>query len=74
VREVRGIGLMIGIEFEADFKAVDLVKELHKRNLLTVPAGSSVIRLLPALNLSRAEAEEALRVIEGLIADLAKKQ
>src|ERR1700730_733086 len=52
VREVRAIGLMIGIEFEADFKAVDIVKELHKRNLLTVPAGSSVIRLLPALNLS----------------------
>jgi acetylornithine/N-succinyldiaminopimelate aminotransferase len=74
VREVRGIGLMIGIEFEADFKAVDLVKELHKRNLLTVPAGSSVIRLLPALNLSRAEAQEGLRVIEGLIVDLAKKQ
>jgi acetylornithine aminotransferase/acetylornithine/N-succinyldiaminopimelate aminotransferase len=74
VREVRGIGLMIGIEFEADFTAVDMVKELHKRNLLTVPAGSSVIRLLPALNLSRAEAEEGLRVIEGLIVDLAKKQ
>jgi acetylornithine/N-succinyldiaminopimelate aminotransferase len=74
VREVRAIGLMIGIEFEADFKAVDIVKELHKRNLLTVPAGSSVIRLLPALNLSRAEAEEGLRVIEGLIVDLAKKQ
>jgi acetylornithine/N-succinyldiaminopimelate aminotransferase len=74
VREVRGIGLMIGIEFEADFKAVDIVKELHKRNLLTVPAGSSVVRLLPALNLSRAEAEEGLRVIEGLIVDLAKKQ
>jgi acetylornithine/N-succinyldiaminopimelate aminotransferase len=74
VREVRGIGLMIGIEFEVAFKAVDVVKELHKRNLLTVPAGSSVIRLLPALNLSRAEAEEGLRVIEGLIVDLAKKQ
>ena len=74
LKVVRGIGLMIGIEFQPKFKAADIVKELHKRNLLTVPAGNSVIRLLPALNLSRAEAEEGLRAIEGLVVDLAKKQ
>jgi acetylornithine/N-succinyldiaminopimelate aminotransferase len=74
VREARGIGLMIGIEFQPEFKAAEIVKELHERNLLTVPAGNSVIRLLPPLNLSRAEAEEGLRAIEALIVDLAKKQ
>jgi acetylornithine/N-succinyldiaminopimelate aminotransferase len=74
VREVRGVGLMIGIEFQTEFKAADVVKELHKRNLLTVPAGNCVIRLLPALNLTRAEAEEGLRAIEGLIVDLARKE
>jgi acetylornithine/N-succinyldiaminopimelate aminotransferase len=73
LKVVRGTGLMIGIEFQLRFKAVDLVKELHKRNLLTVPAGNSVIRLLPALNLSRGEAEEGLRIIEQLVADLAKQ-
>ena len=74
LKVVRGIGLMVGIEFQPEFKAADIAKELHKRNLLTVPAGNSVIRLLPALNLSRAEAEEGLRAIEGLVFDLAKKQ
>ncbi len=74
VREVRGIGLMIGIEFQPQFKAADTVRELHKRNLLTVPAGNSVIRLLPALNLARPEAEEALRIIEKLIVDLANRE
>ena len=74
LKVVRGVGLMIGIEFQPRFKAVDLVKELHKRNVLTVPAGTSVIRLLPALNLSRGEAEEGLRIIEQLIVDLAKKK
>jgi acetylornithine/N-succinyldiaminopimelate aminotransferase len=74
LKVVRGIGLMIGIEFRPGFKAADIVKELHKRNLLTVPAGNSVIRLLPALNLSRAEAEEGLHAIESLVVDLAKKQ
>jgi predicted acetylornithine/succinylornithine family transaminase len=73
VKVVRGLGLMIGIEFQPQFKAVEVVKELHKRNLLTVPAGNSVIRLLPALNLRKSEAEEGLRIIEKLVVDLAEK-
>jgi len=74
LKVIRGLGLMIGIEFHPQFKAADLVKELHKRNVLTVPAGNSVIRLLPALNLSHGEAEEGLRLIEKLIVDLAGKE
>jgi acetylornithine/N-succinyldiaminopimelate aminotransferase len=73
LKVARGVGLMIGIEFQPRLKAVDLVKELHRRNLLTVPAGHSVIRLLPALNLRKSEAEEGLRIIEKLVVDLAKK-
>ena len=74
LKEVRGLGLMIGIEFQPQLKAVEIVKELHARNLLTVPAGNSVIRLLPALNLSGNEAEEGLKIIEKLIVDLAKSE
>ena len=74
VKIVRGLGLMIGIEFQPQFKAVEIVKELHQRNLLTVLAGNSVARLLPALNLSRGEAEEGLRIIEKLVVDLADKE
>jgi acetylornithine/N-succinyldiaminopimelate aminotransferase len=72
IKIVRGLGLMIGIEFQPQFKAADVVNQLHQRGLLTVPAGSLVIRLLPALNLSRREAEEGLRIIERLIVDLGK--
>lgn len=70
VKIARGFGFMIGIEFHSNFKAVELVKELHKRNVLTVPAGVSVIRLLPALNLRKSEAEEGLRAIEALVETL----
>jgi predicted acetylornithine/succinylornithine family transaminase len=72
LRIARGSGLMIGLEFQGQFKAGDVVKQLHERNVLTVPAGNSVIRLLPALNLSRSEAEEGLRAIEGVTVDLAQ--
>jgi acetylornithine/N-succinyldiaminopimelate aminotransferase len=74
LKVVRGVGLMIGIEFQPQFKAAEIVKELHTRNLLTVPAGNSVIRLLPALNLSRGEAEEGLQIVEKLVVDLASQK
>ena len=73
LRDVRGFGLMIGIEFQPRFPAVETVKRLHEKGVLTVPAAISVIRLLPALNLSKNEAEEGLRAIESVIVDLAKK-
>lgn len=74
LKVARGAGLMIGIEFQPQFKAVEIVKNLHQRGMLTVPAGNSVIRLLPALNLGKREAEEGLRIIEELVVDLAKKE
>ena len=74
IKVARGAGLMIGIEFQLRFKAADLVKKLHERGLLAVPAGNSVVRLLPALNLGKSEAEEGLRIIEKLVVDLAKER
>ena len=72
VRDVRGVGLMIGIEFVADAQAfegsdkavaIQVVNRLHEKGLLVVPALPSVIRLLPPLNISRKEATEGLRVV-----------
>ena len=67
LRDVRGLGLMIGIEFDPKFGAIEIAKRLHERNLLTIPAATSVIRLLPPLNLSQSEAEEGLRTIEEVV-------
>jgi acetylornithine aminotransferase/acetylornithine/N-succinyldiaminopimelate aminotransferase len=80
LKEVRGFGLMIGLEFRADapgFRGVDktpanqVVHRLHETGVLTVPAPESVIRLLPALNLTRSEAMEGLHAIESVVATLA---
>jgi acetylornithine/succinyldiaminopimelate/putrescine aminotransferase len=48
-----------------------VVERLHAAGVLTVPAGTSVIRFLPALNLTRPEAMEGLRAIEAVVAELA---
>jgi acetylornithine/succinyldiaminopimelate/putrescine aminotransferase len=82
IKEVRGLGLMIGLEFKADAKAfrgsdktpaIQVVNRLHEKNLLTVPAATAVVRLLPALNLTRDEAEEGLRAIEEVVEGLAER-
>lgn len=79
---VRGLGLMIGFEL-ADKEAIpafasgpktaaaQFVDRLHAAGVLTVPAGARVVRLLPPLNLSRAEADEGLAIIEQAVRGLA---
>ena len=59
IKEVRGRGLMIGIEF--DQPAKDLRRRLiFDEHVFTGAAGTNIIRLLPPLCLSRAEADEFL--------------
>jgi acetylornithine aminotransferase/acetylornithine/N-succinyldiaminopimelate aminotransferase len=76
---VRGFGLIIGLEFEPKLPAfegeekspaIQVVNRLHKAGVLTVPAATSVVRLLPALNLRQSEAEEGLRAIEEVVEEL----
>ena len=81
IHEVRGVGLMIGIELAENIpglpgdatktQAVRFVNLLHAAGLLTIPAGANVIRLLPALNLRQVEAEEGLKIIESVASKLA---
>ena len=82
IQEVRGVGLMIGIEFVADFadRAADwpegkapslgLVERLHEAGLLTIPSGTHAIRWLPPLNVRREEIEEAVRILATVLQSL----
>jgi acetylornithine aminotransferase/acetylornithine/N-succinyldiaminopimelate aminotransferase len=76
VREARGAGLLMGLEI-ADFSpeegetgtpALRLTLRLIKAGLLVVPAGEQVIRLLPPLNVTSAECDEALRILRDVLA------
>lgn len=81
LRGARGLGLMIGLEFEPDlpaFKgeekspAIQVVNRLQADGVLTVPAATSIVRLLPALNLKRSEADEGLAAISAIVRELAE--
>ena len=75
IREVRGLGMMIGIEMGDGFgsfddskpAAVQWVSALHETGVLTIPAGSSIVRFLPPLNLTKEEAQVGLDLFKQTI-------
>lgn len=64
IREVRGRGLMIGIDLPEE---LNMVKKnlLYKRQIFTGEAKPNVIRLLPALNIGKTEADILLSALKA---------
>jgi acetylornithine/N-succinyldiaminopimelate aminotransferase len=80
IKVARGLGLMVGLELapnipafagEGKTAAVRFANLLHAAGLMAVPAGTHILRFLPALNLRRSEAEEGLKIIESVVEKLA---
>lgn len=68
IKEVRGVGLMIGIELE--FPAKELRRRLiFDEHVFTGAAGTHIVRLLPPLSLTLAEAEEFMTRFKRLLAE-----
>src|SRR5690606_12591265 len=65
VKEVRGKGLLVGIQ--CTHPVADAVAELYRRGLLVVTAGPEVIRLLPNLLVTREEIDEAVDKIAAVL-------
>lgn len=59
IKEVRGCGLMIGMEFDQPVKEIRS-RLIHEQKVFTGASGTNVIRLLPPLCLSKAEADDFL--------------
>ena len=78
--DVRGMGLMIGIELVRDRqtkeRAVDernaLVQAMFRRGVLVLGAGKNAIRLAPPLVLTRAQADIVLKVMDEALAEMTK--
>ena len=64
IDEVRGVGLMIGLKINQKIEVTELVKKLIENQLLTVPAGENVVRILPPLIINSAHVQEAISKIE----------
>jgi acetylornithine/succinyldiaminopimelate/putrescine aminotransferase len=65
IKEVRAAGVMVGIELNIEGAAV--VKLCLERRLLINCTHNTVIRLLPAMNLSIEQAEEGIEILSGVL-------
>ena len=78
VGEVRGRGLMIGIEFVRDQKTKERAPDLRNRivqmafhkGLLVLGSGDTTLRLCPPLMIDEAQAEFAVRTLDGIITEI----
>ena len=66
VREVRGLGLMLGIELKE--KAGPYVQRLTEKGVIALLAGATVIRLLPPLVITGEEIDIALSALKEVLA------
>ena len=71
VKEVRGRGLMIGVEFDRDI-ATDVKYNSADNGLLITAVRPSVIRLVPPLNVTTEDCDKAFEILDKVIKDIIK--
>ena len=62
IKEIRGIGLLIGLQLHKD--QTKFIKKLEKNKLLTIRAAENVIRILPPLNVKKLEIDMSIKIIK----------
>ncbi len=68
VKEIRGKGLLIGIQLHTD--QVKFIKKLMENKLLTIRAAENIVRILPPLNVKKNEIDQALKIIKKVCAEV----
>jgi acetylornithine/LysW-gamma-L-lysine aminotransferase len=72
IREVRGLGLMIGIDMR--FEMMNVILRSLEMGVIVLEAGKNVLRLLPPLVITKEEADKVLSVVETAIKEEEKKR
>lgn len=67
VKEVRGQGLLIGVEFDAGINSTDVKHECLRRHLLLTAIGDHIIRMVPPLIIDRQDCDKACEIIRASV-------
>jgi 4-aminobutyrate aminotransferase len=73
IKDVRGIGLMIGVEFDTHEHAAAAEWASFQRGVLVLEAGMTVVRMAPPLVLTEDEAAIGLRLFGEAVAEVAAR-
>ena len=67
IREVRGKGLMIGVEFR--FDVLNIILGALRRNIIVLDAGRNVLRFLPPLVITEEQIGRVISVLDEVIGE-----
>ena len=73
VKEVRGQGLLVGVEFDDSINGVEVKHACLDRKLLITAIGSHIIRMIPPLTITEADCDKATAIIEEAVISLEKQ-
>lgn len=68
IKEIRGMGLMIGIEFE--FETKPLVLKMLEKGVLANATAGNVLRLVPPLNISYEDLDKVLTILKESVVEI----
>ncbi len=72
VKEVRGQGLLVGVEFEDNINSVEVKHACLERHLLITAIGSNIIRMVPPLILTEEHCDKAFDILKESVEAVAK--
>lgn len=67
VKEVRGQGLLVGVEFDAGISSTEVKHECLHRHLLLTAIGDHIIRMVPPLIIDRRDCDQACEIIKASV-------
>ena len=67
VKEVRGQGLLVGVEFDDAISGVDVKHECLHRHLLITAIGAHIIRMIPPLIINKEDCDKAVAIIREAV-------
>ncbi len=67
IKEIRGLGLMAGIEFQKPVEAKDIAKILLEKGVVASAAGSNTLRLVPPLIIKKEEITAMCAILDGIL-------
>jgi acetylornithine/N-succinyldiaminopimelate aminotransferase len=67
IKDVRGAGLMIGVELDTKERLTKIVTDCKSKGLLVLMAGETVLRLMPPLNIEPQHVAQALQILSEVL-------
>ncbi len=74
IKEIRGKGLIIGVEFVQGISCKEIAKKLIEEGVLVGTSGESVLRILPPFIITELEIKKFISALEKVVTEISKKK